>query len=53
MSEDTIIGFKTPEAERTDPFTDLLRAGRSGCLPLLGKDAKGLSARTIGYLKDC
>ena len=26
MSKDTIIEFKTPEAERTDPLTDLLRA---------------------------
>ena len=27
MSKDTIIQFKTPEAERTDPLTDLLRSG--------------------------
>jgi putative transposase len=27
MSKDTIIEFKTPEAERTDPLTDLLRTG--------------------------
>jgi len=27
MSKDTIIQFKTPEAERTDPLTDLLRTG--------------------------
>ena len=27
MSKDTIIQFKTPEAERTDPLTELLRAG--------------------------
>lgn len=25
MSKDTIIEFKTPEAEKTDPLTDLLR----------------------------
>jgi len=27
MSKDTIIAFKTPEEERTDPLTDLLRTG--------------------------
>ena len=27
MSKDTIIQFKTPEAGRTDPLTDLLRTG--------------------------
>ena len=27
MSKDTIIQIKTPEAERTDPLTDLLRTG--------------------------
>ena len=27
MSKDTIIQFKTPEEERTDPLTELLRAG--------------------------
>ena len=27
MSKDTIIQFKTPEAERTDPLTELLRTG--------------------------
>ena len=27
MSKDTIFQFKTPEAERTDPLTDLLRSG--------------------------
>lgn len=27
MSKDTIIEFKTPEAEKTDPLTDLLRTG--------------------------
>ena len=27
MSKDTIIEFKTPEATKTDPLTDLLRAG--------------------------
>ena len=27
MSKDTIIEFKTPEEERTDPLTDLLRTG--------------------------
>ena len=50
MSKDTIIEFKKPEEERTDPLTD-------GCAKRLpgstaGEGCQGLSAGTISRLKD-
>lgn len=65
MSKDTIIQFKTPEAERTDPLTDLLRTGaqqlianavEAELLELLGQyaDSKDEQGRQVivrnGYL---
>jgi transposase-like protein len=65
MSKDTIIQFKTPEAERTDPLTELLRTGaqqlianavEAELLELLGQyaDSKDEQGRQVivrnGYL---
>ena len=65
MSKDTIIEFKTPEATKTDPLTDLLRAGaqqlianavEAELLELLGQytDSKDEQGRQVivrnGYL---
>ena len=65
MSKDTIIQFKTPEAERADPLTDLLRTGAQALianaveaelLELLGQyaDSKDEQGRQVlvrnGYL---
>ena len=67
MSKDTIIQFKTPEAGRTDPLTDLLRTGaqqlianavEAELLELLGQyaDSKDEQGRQVivrnGYLPE-